>query len=367
MKIGFDAKRAFNNNSGLGNYSRFLISELSKKLDVVLFTPRVDSRFATFLSRSNLVLPRGFASLFPSLWRSYWLTNDLLKQQIDIYHGLSNELPFGVQKKGVKTVVTIHDLIFKRFPKLYNPIDVEIYDRKFRRACETADGIVAISQQTKDDIVKYYKIDESKITVIYQDCMEQFSQKVSDEELERVKSKYGMFEEFVLCVGTIEVRKNQLAIAQAIKEHSGINLVLVGRETDYKDEIESFIKENHMAGRVKFIHDADFNDFPAIYSLAKVFVYPSIFEGFGIPVIEAQHCGVPVITSKGSCLSEAGGDGAVYIDPYDISDIESRILDIWNNIELQKELRALGFFNIKRFAKDIITRQYLELYESLVD
>ncbi len=368
MKIGFDAKRAYNNNSGLGNYSRFLISSIQKQMQetVYLFTPKVDSRFKSFVADAKLITPKGFFKKLGSFWRTFRISKEVKRLDLEIYHGLSNELPIGIETSGVKSVVTIHDLIFRRFPELYKSLDVKIYNRKFKDACIRADAVVAISEQTKQDIVKYYGTDTSKIKVVYQDCLPLFAAEIDFQGKQKVKQKYQLPDEYILCVGTIETRKNQLLILKAIVGNSNISVVLVGRETAYKAELMAYINEHKLNDRVKFLHQADFKDFPAIYQLAKLFVYPSIFEGFGIPVIEAQHSKVAVITSEGSCLSEAGGDGAYYINPYNVDDLREVIQELWVDENRRNQLIAKGTLNVERFRSEVIAQQYIDLYKELL-
>ena len=173
MNIGFEAKRAYSNGTGLGHYSRTLISSLAQyhaEHRYFLFAPKTTDLFnATAFNNIETVTPQWFpAKLFPSIWRSNWVTRDLKKQKIDLYHGLSHEIPIGIHKTGIHSVVTMHDLIFERYPKQYNPIDVQIYRKKFQYACTHADRVIAISKQTKDDLIELYKVPESKIDICYQ-------------------------------------------------------------------------------------------------------------------------------------------------------------------------------------------------------
>ena len=163
MKIGFEAKRAFTNGTGLGHYSRTLISSLAKYFvedDYYLFTPKQTNLFKIdSIENIKTIIPTHFpASIFRSAWRSSWVKKDLVKLGIDIYHGLSHEIPFGIQNTSVKSVVTMHDLIFERNPEQYNPIDVKIYRKKFKYACVNANHIIAISHQTKNDLIDFYNI-----------------------------------------------------------------------------------------------------------------------------------------------------------------------------------------------------------------
>ena len=160
MNIAFDAKRAYTNGTGLGHYSRTLITSLAEfypAYEYFLCTPKQTDRYnAEALQHVHVVTPRQFPStLFTAAWRSKWVVKDLQYLNIDLYHGLSHEIPVGIHSTGVKSVVTIHDLIFERYPQQYNRIDVGIYRKKFSYACKYANRIIAISNQTKQDIIQF--------------------------------------------------------------------------------------------------------------------------------------------------------------------------------------------------------------------
>src|SRR5438552_3033112 len=184
MHIGFDAKRAFHNRTGLGYYSRTLIELLSSRFpehQYYLFNPKPSAFYQPPKENCHEIRPSNpFHKLFPSAWRSSWVKKDLAKYKIELYHGLSHEIPVGIQRTKTRSVVTIHDLIHERYPKQYNPIDVSIYHKKFLYSCTHADKVIAISQQTKNDIIEFYKIPEEKVVVSYQSCDPAFSQKVSE-------------------------------------------------------------------------------------------------------------------------------------------------------------------------------------------
>ena len=220
MNIGFDAKRAYHNGTGLGHYSRTLIHSLSEyypEHQYYLFNPKRSDRFVPKASNIHEVLPQSFPStLFRSAWRSSWVKKDLKKYKIDLYHGLSHEIPVGIDKTGIKSVVTIHDLVHERYPEQYNRVDVKIYSSKFRYACLHAGKVIAISEQTKKDIIDFYKTPEEKITVCYQSCNPAFGKEVSEGEKERVKKLYGLPDKFFLYVGSIIERKNLLNICKAV-------------------------------------------------------------------------------------------------------------------------------------------------------
>ncbi len=373
MRIGFDGKRAVQNNTGLGNYSRYLIEILSEyysDVEYVVFAPkkRENPRLKTLSNRSNVSFsyPSNAWKRFSSLWRVFLMKKSLQSQKIDIFHGLSNEIPFGIDKMGVKSVVTIHDLIFLRYPQYYQTIDRFIYKIKFKYACEHADRVVAISECTKRDIVSFFNIPENKIEVIYQGCHEAFRKQVGEEKKREIVQKYQLPPNFLLCVGSIEPRKNLLLIAKSLSHLPvNIHLVAIGKRTEYQSEVENYVQENGLTDRVHIFNNVPFEDLPAFYSLAKIFVYPSFFEGFGIPIIEALSQGVPVIAAKGSCLEEAGGEGSIYIDPNDEMSLAKNIQLIWSDDEKSKTMSAEGKKYVEKFADKKIAEQFMQLYNSL--
>lgn len=371
MKIGFDAKRAFNNFTGLGNYSRFVISALKQyypENDYFLFTPSAKPHPETKLFKEGFSVIEAPAIYkktgTKSLWRTYGVSKEIKDYKIGIYHGLSNELPSSLGS--CKTVVTIHDLIFMRYPELYKTIDRNIYYYKFKNACLKADRIVAISEQTKQDIQDFFKIPEEKIEVIYQGVHPNFLKKFSDEELTVIRQKYALPEKFLLNVGTVEDRKNALLILKAIQAGKiEIPLVIVGRRTAYVEKLKNYIDSHQMEAQVIFLENVTFSDLPGLYDLSEIFIYPSFFEGFGIPILEALHRDVPVVTSKGSCFHEAGGEVAFYVDPND----EHELAEVLSGILGEKmKLPAQNIVNehLARFHPETIALDYQNLYNNLV-
>ena len=368
MRIGFDAKRAFHNNTGLGNYSRFIIKALLKyapQNEYLAYSPKLGIR--DWGGRRSALGIREIIAKNKFLWRSWLIKSDLERDNIQIYHGLSNELPFGLKKSSIKTVVTIHDLIFERYPRLYPFFDTLIYKFKFRNACKNADVIVAVSEQTKRDIVEFYGTNPNKIKVIYQDCDEVFQVKLSEETIKNVAVKYEIKKKYILSVGTIIERKNQASLVAAFHQInlSNYQLILVGGHSKYQDQIEKYIQENKVQN-VKILNKVPLQDLPALYQGASLFVYPSFFEGFGIPIVEALHSGVPVVGATGSCLEEAGGDGALYADPANIDDLADKMMTVLVNKELQKTLVEAGQKHVQKFAAERIAKELNGIYQGLM-
>lgn len=373
MKIGYEAKRAFQNFTGLGNYARSLIEILAyhyPKNKYFLYAPKAvkNSRTASLFSFSNVIIRTAPVKLLKSYWRSKGVVKDLIKDKVEVYHGLSAELPSGLKSNGIKAVVTIHDLIFLRYPQYFKFLDRKIYAYKFKKACQNADLIVAISEQTKRDIVHYFGTAEEKIRVVYQGCDSVFYEKQPPLFLESIKSKYELPNEFLLCVGTIENRKNQLLILKALlhlPEH--IEVVLVGKSTPYQTLIETFIEDNQLKNRVHILNTVPFEDLPAIYQLAKIFVYPSEFEGFGIPILEALNSEIPVIAAEGSCLEEAGGPDSIYVSPTDERELTNEILMLLNDKPLREKMIASGKNYALNFRAEIIAEKMMHVYTTVLN
>ena len=369
--IGFDAKRAFANNTGLGNYSRYIISNLSTYFPDCrfrLYAPKkVDHPGMKQISEKENVsffFPTGINARFSSLWRTAGMPADLSRDGVQLFHGLSNELPVGLRKRGIRSVVTIHDLIFLRYPQFYHAIDRAIYTCKFRHACREADRIVAVSECTKREIVSWFNTSPDKISVIYQGCDKSFSKEVPLEEKQHVCRKYGLPDTFILTVGTIESRKNLLLTVKALLHlDASIHLVAVCRQTNYAVEVKNYAVQHGFANRLHYLSGINFSDLPALYQSAAVFTYPSFFEGFGIPVIEALHSGTPVIAATGSCLEEAGGTHSIYVDPNNEEELASNIKKILFDSTLREKMIAEGKKHVARFDDQLLVRQMMELYQ----
>ncbi len=374
MRIGFEAKRLFTNYTGLGNYSRFIVSALSAhkpQNEYLLFTPREVSNdeVQPIVSQNNVnvVTPSGLFRTFSRVWRTWGLSKTSPARDLDLFHGLSQELPFGLPRK-VKTVVTVHDLIFLRFPEFYHPWDVSIYKTKVKSACSRADRIVAISHQTARDIIDFLRVDPSKIDVVYQGCHPSFKRRANEQEKRNVREKYRLPKKFILNVGTIEKRKNIGLLVEALErlpKDEQIPLVIIGRPSVYMQEISELVIRKKLKDRIIFLHNAAFQDFPAIYQQAQVFVYPSLFEGFGIPLVEAIESNVPVITSEGSCFLEAAGPGALYVDSRDPDDLATKLSNVLRDESLRGRMREQSSHHIRQFQPENIADDLEKVYDAL--
>lgn len=364
MKIAFDAKRFFNNNSGLGNYSRDLVRILATYFSedkYILLHKNKSEKGADILDLPHVSFAETSEGM---LSRQLKMGKDAQQMNADIFHGLSGELPLRWNLRPIRKVVTIHDLIFLRFPQYYSLFDRLVHFWKFKNAARQADLVIAISEQTKRDVMQFLKIPEEKIRVVYQGCHHSFKEEQSTDLLNSVKEKFSLPDRFILNVGTIEPRKNLLNVVKAIGE-TEIPLVVVGKKAKYFNKVKKYLKKNTMEKQVQFLNNVSMGELAAIYKLADVFVYPSLFEGFGIPVIEALFSGTPVIISNISCLPEAGGPDSLYIDPQNVSDLRAKIIFLWQNQSERKRRARKSLEFVQKFSDERIAKELHAVYQTL--
>lgn len=367
MRIALDAKRAFHNATGLGTYSRNLINGFAElkeqEHDYFLFTPKVKvNRFANPLPEQFKLVEN--TSLIKPYWRSFSIASDLLKKKIELYHGLSNELPFTLTSGTIKKVVTIHDLLYLRFPNMYPILDRNIYFHKATKSCKLADKIIATSEATKQDIIEFMKVPEEKIAVVYQSCSPTFYQKRDAADLEKLREKYGLPMRYILHVGRLEERKNLRLTIHAlakINKMDRLPLVVVGRENKFKQVLVKLAKELDVT--VYYAHGVEDEELPVMYQNASLFIYASFFEGFGIPVLEAMASRIPVLTSKKTSMAEIVADENCLLNAYDTDEIASKIKEhlVKDNSEMIEKnyQKSLEFTNMN-FAKNT-----LKVYDSI--
>ena len=367
MRIGFDAKLAFNNYSGLGNYSRYVISNICRffpENECLLYTPTIpdpdlfQEPLNTRVIKPQLKMgrPSGF------LWRTFNLANRLENDAVQVYHGLSNEIPIGIQRTMVRSVITIHDLIFMHHPELYKPSARIMMKKKAENGVKNANLIIAVSEQTRDDIVSLLGVDERRIRVVYQGCHTQFFSRVSPEALDFTRMRFSLPKEYLLYVGTIEERKNLLRIVEALNEGNIFcPLVVVGRKTAYYNQVKAYI-DKHGMNNIHFLDQVQVSDLPAIYQGSSGFIYPSAYEGFGIPILEALNSRVPVITSRGGCLEETAGKGGLLIDPNSREEMINAIQLVLEDSALRDRLVREGGSHAMKFREEQTIPELYKVY-----
>lgn len=351
MRIGFDAKRFFNNKRGLGNYSRNLIAVLNDISDELYLFHSKNIPNSAF----KIVSPTGFFKRFASIWRSFFICSDIQKSNIDVYIGASNELPFCIKKNKVKSIVVIHDIMYKILPEHYKIWDRIIYDWKLKNALKHADCIVAISENTKNDIISYYAIEADKIEVIYQHCDNIFNTEDNHEQKEN----------YFIAVGFSDPKKNTelLLNAWSIFEQQNINsikLLLIGSSNSYSKKIEALVQQLGLKN-VVFKYNVDIQTLVYYYKKALALVFISIYEGFGLPIIEALHCNCQVITLNKSAMKEVGKNNVFYTE----EDSQS-ISKILQDIAYYKKRIEINQASMFEFSKENATTKWTRLINRLV-
>jgi glycosyltransferase involved in cell wall biosynthesis len=285
---------------------------------------------------------------------------------VQLYHGLSGELPVGIRRSGIRSVVTIHDLIFLRHPEYYHWMDVQIYKRKFLQALREADRIVAISECTRRDICELGGVPKERIDLIYQSCAPRFSAPSDRHLVDEVCRRYQLPRRYVLCVGSVEERKNAMLLVRALPLlPADVHVVLVGRPTKYSQQVVAEAGRLGVAHRLHLLHGVPDEHLPAIYAGAEVFAYPSRYEGFGIPIIEAVSMGLPVVACTGSCLEEAGGPDNLYVGPDDAGAMAHALQQLFRGADGRQQRIDSSRQYIRRFEGTDAAAKFLDLYREL--
>ena len=375
INVAFDAKRFFQNSTGLGNYSRTLIINLNKYqpglFKLFLFSPIFYGNSPLLPEKHpfNIINPPWYRHFF---WRIFGVPRDCKKNLIHIYHGLSNELPVEfVKNPKIKWVVTIHDIAFLYYKMDYSLFDRFIHLQKIKNSCQKADVIIAVSEYTKADICKTFNLPLEKVEVVYQTVNDNFKKTYTNDEFQHVVNLYHLPNHYFLSVGSITARKNLLSALKAWKglptEYQRPFLIIGKPNRKYfkiiKEELDLF-KEIY-SNKIMFRNVAN-EHLPIVYQNAEIFIYPSYFEGFGIPVLEALYSGIPVITSKTTSLPEVGGPGAYLVDPANYEEIRAGILFFMQHKEQREHAVNKGLEHVKKFDAQVVNDKLVNIYQSLL-
>ncbi len=365
MRIAFDAKRYFHNKTGLGNYSRKVVSALSTYYpdhEYFLCDSKSAKSSMKILPHCKVLAPES-ASMPDTFWRSFSIKNELKKNDISIYHGLSNEIPLSFPDDTIKSVVTIHDVIYKLYPHYYPLIDRLIYDRKVSFACKNADSIIATSYQTKSDLAIYYNVNPEKIRVIYQSVV---MPDVDELQHQSNADKFNLQVPYFLYVGRIEERKNLLNSLKAFKQLSqqDTKFYIVGNGGSYMSLCKEYA-EQELSGRVRFYEEVNNRELCSFYKYSIALVFTSFYEGFGIPILEAQMMHTPVITSQYGCFKEIGSAAALYINPNETNVLSEAMNKIYCDSQLRNDLIHAGQENVKRFTPELFAQKLMDEYTKL--
>ena len=372
--LGFDAKYANAETDGIGSYCRFVARAIAttypENTYLRLYTPTQlpNADYEALAEMPNVESREPDGGLWrrlKRLWRMWHVAKDAKRGDVELFHGLANNLPYGLARRGIRSVVTIHDLRFIRYPNHFNIIDRILREFMMRSACRRADRIIAASETTKRDLRKLLRVNPEKIDVVYQGCDARYSEHISDEQVAAVREKYQLPKNYILNVGEIEERKNVGLIIEALAElPENIELVVSGKQTSYTKRLKRRIKSLGVEKRVHFRNVAH-DDKPALYKGADIFIYPSHFEGFAVEILEALSVGVPVIATRGSSLEEAGGDKTIYVSPRDCGEMVESIERILADNDLREQMIVGGKRHTRHFRSEITAYGIMKCYERI--
>jgi len=369
MPIYIDVSPAVHSKAGLGRYAASLAQAL---------IAREAGRFCLFYNRARdsrpplglEAVPRRTIRAGYRPWRmAVWLGQlaglgfNRLVPDAELFHATEHLLP---PLPGVPTVLTVHDMIFKLFREHQKPLNFWYLNATMPLYCRRAGAIITVSESSKRDIVAHYGLDPAKITVIYEAAAPEF-RPAAPAALAAVRRRYDLPDEFLIHVGTIEPRKNLTRLIGALQQlrETGllIPLVVVGARGWLYDDFFRRIEELDLRQAVHFPGFVPATDLPLVYGAATVAAMPSVYEGFGLPILEAMACGVPVVSSSSSSLPELGGEAARYFDPYDVAEMAEVIRAVWTDADLRQEMRLKGLVQAARFSWERAAEETLAVYE----
>ncbi|MCL6430952.1 MAG: glycosyltransferase family 4 protein [Anaerolineae bacterium] len=377
MRVCLDASPAVYGRAGIGRYVQELVAALvalDERLECTIFYNRARGTrdAAPRLEPPLDSLPRLTTALGDRPWRLSVLLAHLLRMRqdrlfagVDLFHATDHVLP---RVTGVRTVFTLHDLTFLLYPQAHSLANRWYLTLMMPRFLRATGAVVAVSECTRRDAVRLYGLEEARVRVIYPGVGPQFHP-ADPGEVAAVRRRYGLPERLILYVGTIEPRKNLPTLLRAYStlrqrgcEH---RLAIVGREGWRCRGFWETLKELGLGGEVLtpgYVPDADL---PGLYGAAEVFVFPSLYEGFGLPVLEAMACGVPVVCSAASSLPEVAGEAALLVSPGDVWALAAAIERVLDDSALRARLRAEGLARARRFTWEAAARATLEVYAGL--
>ena len=380
MKIGIDISQIVYEGTGVSNYTRSLVEALVKASnndEFVLFgsSLRIRRPLKEFLKNLQAKNVKGkFSYLPPKLLEFLWngvhlFPVEYFVGEIDVFHSSDWLEP---PTKNAKKITTIHDLTVFKYPETFSPTGghdiVKNQKRKLFFAKKECDLIICVSETTKQDAMEILGIPERKLAVVYE-AADPFYFRRKDEEIKRVKEKLRIEGDYLLCVGTREPRKNLdkvvMAFSEIARNYPSLNLVIAGKYGWGNDSSKFKVQSSKLESRVKILGYVEKEDLPALYSGAQAFIYPSLYEGFGLPILEAMSCGCPVITSNIGSMKEISGEAALLIDPLSVDNIAGVISKLCRNQKLKKEMVLKGSKRAGEFSWDKTALQTLDLYHSL--
>ena len=378
MQIGIDVTSALTQGGGIGRYTRELVQALanldpsgsyklfSAKPPATLPVPNPLPQQANFIH-----IPSRFDEAW--LYRLWYrarlpLPIQLTTGHLDLFHSPDFVLP--PVHGNIPTLLTVHDLSFVHFPRVYTPALVNYLNKVVPWSVQRATHVLADSEATKQDLIKLWQVNAHKITVLYAAAGSEFQPVTDEKQLTTMREKYGLGDApYLLAVGTVQPRKNYRMLIGAfrpIAQSHPHNLVIAGGKGWLYDDILQEIEKQGLTGRVIFTGFVDDDDLPTLYSDATLFLMPSIYEGFGIPILEAMGCGVPVISSDASCLPEVVADAGVLLPPDNVVQWSEVIDTLLNDAPRRAQLVGQGALQARKFSWTSAANQLRNIYDDML-
>lgn len=383
MRIGIDVSRYFDRSGGVGIYAANLLKYLLKidknnEYNAYSFFyncfpsnwkhKKIIDEFRKYgkVNFSQINLPT-------SILKRKWNNSSIEKKEkllggVDIIHSTAYVIP---ELFNARLVVTIHDLSFLIFPEYHTKENYELVLSNLIYLNSRPDMVICDSMQTKKDVIKYFHVPEEKLIVIYLGVDDSFREEIDSDFRKKILEKYGLTGKYLLCVASVEPRKNFLRIINVFsefikqEEYKEYSLVCVGGRGWKNIEIYSLVKQKNLEGKIKFLRSIEECELAPIYNQAEIFLYPSLYEGFGLPVLEAMACAVPVITSNVSSLPEVASDAAILVNPYSEKDIYTAVCSLLENGSLRKSLISKGLDRVREFSWGKTARGTLKVYHEV--
>ena len=378
MNIGIDGNEAnIDRKVGIGEYAFELLIQFSNsKLKTQ------NSKFVVYLKNKAMQdLPKEnqnwqYRVIGPKrFWTQFALPVDLYfhKERPDVFFSPTHYAP---RFSPIPTIISIMDLSYIHYPYMFKKSDLYQLKNWTLYSVQKSKKIITISKSSKNDIIGYYKLDNDKVVVVYPGIKEKGInlQAKSMDNSKKLRAKYNIRGKYILFVGTLQPRKNIVRLIEAfgkiLSEFSNskekeLELIIVGKKGWFYQDILNAPQKNNIEKNVKFLDFVENEELPALYKEAVCFVLPSLYEGFGLPVLEAMQFGCPVLASNISSLPEAGADAAVYFDPYNVNDIADKLKKVIENEELRKEMREKGFRQIKKFSWEKAATETLDIIKKV--
>jgi glycosyltransferase involved in cell wall biosynthesis len=378
MKIGIDISRSIEDATGVGYYAKNLVhalADIDSVNEYIMYSTFFDCfpakwKDAKIPSNSNFNLhQRNLPSWYiRKAWQDAGHREHLFRG-VDIVHSTAFTMP---PVSGPKVIVTIHDLSFLVFPQHHTDANYQFVNRNVHMASRRADHIIADSESTRNDIKRFLHVPDEKISVVHLAAKKIFCEKRSSANIAGVRSLYGINKPYLLAVGSIEPRKNlalSLIAFKALIEitGAGYQFVIAGGAGWKNEAFYSLLKRLDINEHLVFTGYVAEKDLPALYQGADVFVYPSVYEGFGLPVLEAMASGVPVITSNTSSLPEVAGNAALLVNPLEAVEIFEAMETLLTRPELREELKTKGFKQSRKFSWEMTARKTFEIYQKVMN